>query len=72
MASQSNSRLSRRRVLKTGVAALGGGAAWLDATSSAETAQAPGILTGTAENAERAEHRFLCDLRALCGCFVTL
>jgi S-(hydroxymethyl)glutathione dehydrogenase/alcohol dehydrogenase len=44
MAPQSNRRLSRRRVLKTGVAALGG-SAWLDGTSSAQTAQAPGVLT---------------------------
>jgi|SRR5262245_977519 len=47
MASQSRSRLSRRRVLKTGVAALGGGTAWLDATSSVKTAQAPAVLTGS-------------------------
>jgi hypothetical protein len=47
MAPQSNRRLSRRRVLKTGVAALGGGAAWLDGTSSAQTAQPPGIPTGS-------------------------
>jgi len=47
MAAQSNSRISRRRVLKSGVAALGGGAAWLDGTSSAQTAGAPGVLTGS-------------------------
>jgi len=51
MGTESNSRrrLTRRRVLKAGATALGGGAALLTGASGlgAQAAQAPGVLTGT-------------------------
>lgn len=45
MSSEPTRRLSRRKVLKS--AALGGGAALLSAPGTAETAQAPAVLTGS-------------------------
>jgi hypothetical protein len=39
-------RLTRRRVLKAGATALGGGAALLAGAATAQTSQAPAVLTG--------------------------
>jgi S-(hydroxymethyl)glutathione dehydrogenase/alcohol dehydrogenase len=41
------SRLTRRHVLKSGAAALGGGAAFLAGTPAPAAAQAPGVITGS-------------------------
>ena len=47
MASQSKPGVSRRKMLKTGAAALGGGAALLAGPAAAQGPQAPAVLTGT-------------------------
>jgi len=47
MASESKSRLSRRKVLRSGAAALGGSAVLLTGSAAAQNPQAPAVLTGT-------------------------
>jgi hypothetical protein len=45
--SNGNTRLTRRRVLKAGATALGGGAALLTGAAGTQAQQAPAVLTGT-------------------------